>query len=601
MTQTQTLPHWDMSVVYPSLTSTEFIQGYTRLTQSITELSELFDTYKIQEHPALTLDEKLVQIFERVLTRFNAVLDEEKTLTTYVLCFITTNSQDDVAQARLSELQQWQVKLATLSTRFTAWIGSLDVEYLIKHSQAAQEHAYILLHAKTQATHLMSPQEEMLATELNVSNGAAWSKLHSNISSQIKVPFTRDGQTQELPMSVIRNLASDPDRDIRRRAYEAELAGWKQVAVPLAAAMNSIKGEVNTLMERRRWDSALDSALFNNSIDQQTLAAMLSAAREAYPDLRRYLHLKARRLGLSRLAWYDLFAPLEVDEKEWDFAEARRFIVKQFGSYSERLASFADRAFQEQWIDAEPRPGKSGGAFCISLRADESRILANYKPSFDAVSTLAHELGHGYHNLNLAHRTALQQTLPMTLAETASIFCETIIRQAVLRNANKQEQIAILEASLQDACQIVVDISSRFLFEQRVFEKRKQRELSVEELNTIMLDAQRETYGDGLDQTQLHPYMWAVKGHYYSTYDSYYNYPYMFGLLFGTGLYAQYQQDPETFKRGYDDLLSSTGLADAATLAARFGIDLRSEDFWRSSLNIIRKNVDRFEELLNEK
>ena len=190
----------------------------------------------------------------------------------------------------------------------------------------------------------------------------------------------------------------------------------------------------------------------------------------------------------------------------------------------------------------------------------------------------------------------MQRGTPMTLAETASIFCETIVREATLRSVDAQEQLSILEASLQGSFQVVVDITSRFLFEQRVFEKRQQRELSIEELNTLMLNAQRETYGDGLDESALHPYMWAMKPHYYSTY-SFYNYPYMFGLLFGLGLYARYQEDPDTFKKGYDELLSSTGLADAATLAAKFGIDTRSSAFWRSSLDIIRRDIARFEML----
>jgi oligoendopeptidase F len=191
----------------------------------------------------------------------------------------------------------------------------------------------------------------------------------------------------------------------------------------------------------------------------------------------------------------------------------------------------------------------------------------------------------------------MQRTHPMTLAETASIFCETIVRQAALREAGPKEELALLEDSLQNACQVVVDINSRFLFEQRLFERREWRELSIAELNELMLEAQRETYGDGLDEAALHPYMWAVKTHYYSSGRSFYNYPYMFGLLFGLGLYAHYRRDPESFKQRYDNLLSSTGLSDAATLAARFQIDLRSEAFWRASLDLVRQDVTRFEEL----
>ena len=326
----------------------------------------------------------------------------------------------------------------------------------------------------------------------------------------------------------------------------------------------------------------------------------MDAARDSFPDFRRYLRAKARMLGLEQLPWYDLFAPVGASTRAWDYAEASAFIVEQFGSYSQRMSDFAARAFRENWIDAEPRPGKRDGAFCMPLRGEELRILSNYQPGFKSVLTLAHELGHGYHNLNLARHPDLNRDTPSTLAETASIFCETIVRHAVMRHAGPQEQIEILEGALMSACQVVVDITSRFLFERRVFDGRRQRDLSIYELCAIMEETQRETYGDGLDQEVLHPYMWAAKGHYYNTGNSFYNFPYMFGLLFGTGLYAIYQQDPAAFQVGYDDLLASTGMADAATLAARMQIDTRSPAFWRASLDIIRADIERFEALAAE-
>ncbi len=597
MTTSQTLPHWDMTVVYPSLESPEFVEGFGSGIQDIADLARLFDAHTIMEQPSQAVDDAVVQTFETVTTRYNAVFDSIRTLVAYINSFILTNSQDKIAQARMSELQSSLVTLSLLGTRYTAWIGSLDVEALIEQSQLASEHAYALHKAKEQAAHLMPQAEESLAAELNVSGGTAWARLHGNVTSQLNVPIEVGGQSLTPPMSMIRNMAYDADRSVRYRAYEAELAGWKRVALPLAAALNSIKSEVLVVTQRRHWESPLDASLFANSIDRQTLNAMLAAARASFPDFRRYLQAKARVLGLTRLAWYDLFAPVGISNRVWEFDEAARFIIEQFDTYSSRLSDFAARAFRECWIDAEPRPGKRDGANCVSLRKDESRILANFKPTFGGVSTLAHELGHGYHNLNLAQRTSLQRSHPMTLAETASIFCETIIRQAALKQVDEHEQIVILEAALQGTCQVVVDISSRFLFEQRIFEKRKQRELSIDEFNTLVLEAQRETYGNGLDESMLHPYMWAVKQHYYSSGRSFYNYPYMFGQLFGLGLYARYQQEPEMFKRGYDELLSSTGMADAATLAARFGIDLRTEDFWRASLDIIRRDIDQFEAL----
>jgi pepF/M3 family oligoendopeptidase len=354
---------------------------------------------------------------------------------------------------------------------------------------------------------------------------------------------------------------------------------------------------------RRGWATALDAALFDAHIDQATLDAMLGAAREYFPVFRRYLNAKAYTLGLPRLAWYDLFAPVAEGTRAWSYEEANQFLVEQFATFTPRLSAFAARAFHERWIDAEPRPGKQDGAYCVWVQKDESRVFANYKPAFGGLSALAHELGHGYHNMLLASRTMLQRDTPMTLAETASIFCETIVRNAALaeaeRDGDTKSQIEILEASLQGSCQVIVDITSRFLLEQGVFEKRRERELSVEELNALMRDAQRQTYGDGLDPDALHPYMWAMKPHYYSAGRSYYNFPYMFGLLFGLGLYARYQQAGEDFTARYDDLLASTGLNDAATLAQRFGIDIRDGAFWRASLDLIRADVARFEELVS--
>ena len=586
-----------MTVIYPNLDSPQFLAGFQSVVDAIAGLAALFDEHGVGRQEGLATDAATAAAFEAVTDRFNAVVEEVSTLGAYLASFVATDSRDTAAQAAYSQLEQHLALLSQLETRFTAWVGSLDVDALLAGSAVARAHEFALRHAAEAARHQMSPAEEALAAELNLSGGSAWEKLEGNVSSQLLVPVERDGEIVELPMSAVRNLAYEADRDTRRRAYEAELAAWQRAEAPIAAALNSIKGEYATLARRRGWESPLDASLFDSHIDRATLDAMMAAAREAFPDFRRYLQVKARLLGLERLAWHDLFAPVGASSRAWEWDDATAFVVGRFNGYAPRMGALAARAFAERWIDAEPRPGKRDGAFCMPLRGEESRILANFKPAFAGMSTLAHELGHAYHNLNLAGRTPIQRQTPMTLAETASIFCETIIRDAVLAESDPQEQLAILEASLQSSCQVVVDITSRFLFEQAMFDGRRDRELSVEELKEAMLASQRETYGDGLDGDLLHPYMWAAKPHYYSSARAFYNYPYMFGLLFGLGLYARYQQEPAGFQERYDDLLASTGLADAATLAARFGIDLRSADFWRSSFDIVRADIDRFAEL----
>jgi len=595
------LPHWDVSTVYPGLDSPEFERGLTETIEDIHDLVELFDEYEIKEQKDIPMGDSTVETFEEVVSRLNRVLDRVRTLRAYIHSFVSTNSRNTLAQEKWSIFQPEMVKLGILSTRFSAWVGGLDVEGLIERSSQACEHAFYLRKVKIQSQHLMSPAEEELAAEMGLTGGSAWNKLYGNFTSQIMVPIDVQGEPKELPMSAIRNLAHDPDREVRQEAFLAELEAWEKAAVPVAAAINSIKGQVNYLAKRRSWGSALDLTLFQSNMDRETLDVMMEAASESFPDFRRYLKAKAKALGLSSLAWFDLFAPVSGKGREWSYQESETFIVQNFDAYSPKLSGLAKRAFEENWIDAEPRSGKRDGAFCMSLQGGESRILSNFQASFDGVSTLAHELGHAYHNLNLADRTMLQRFTPMTLAETASIFCQTIIQDAALKDADPEDQFVILEGSIQDACQVVVDISSRFVFERAVFEKRKGRELSVEEFNMLMLASQKETYGEGLDPEFLHPYMWAVKSHYYNPGLSYYNFPYMFGLLFGLGLYARYLDEPDQFKVDYDDLLSSTGLGDAAELAARFGIDLHQIDFWRSSLDVIRRDIDRFVALVEER
>ncbi|MGC9522170.1 MAG: M3 family oligoendopeptidase [Anaerolineae bacterium] len=604
----KSLPHWRLDTIYPALDSAALEDDFAAWRHGISELESTFDARHVGARASDALPERIatdaatIETLETVITQINAVEKLGRQLSAYVVGHVTTDSRDAQAQAWMSRLQVQQARLDKLEPRFAAWVGRLDLEEVTARSDLARAHHYALERTQIAAQHLMSPAEEDLAADLNLTGGRAWARFYNNFSSQITADIEVDGEIQTLPMTAIRNLASDPDRSVRARAYEVELKAWEANAMPIAAALNSIKGQANVLNERRDWRSPQDLALYNNAIDRATLETMLETARAHFPHFRRYLRAKARYLGIESCAWYDLFAPVGGFTRTWTFEAARAFILEQFGSFTSSLEALAKRAFEEGWIDAEPRDGKRGGAFCMWVRDDESRILANYQQAYGGMSTLAHELGHAYHNLNLANRTYLQRQTPMTLAETASNFCQIIVRNAALRQASPEEQLAILEADLQDATQVIVDISSRFLFEAELFERRRERELSAEELCEIMVRSQEETYGDGLDPDLRHPYMWAVKPHYYGS--VFYNFPYMFGLLFGLGIYARYREaasageDTTGFIADYEALLSSTGMHDAVTLGKRFGIDVRQRDFWESSLALIVEDIDRFERLV---
>jgi pepF/M3 family oligoendopeptidase len=322
---------------------------------------------------------------------------------------------------------------------------------------------------------------------------------------------------------------------------------------------------------------------------------------ESVPLFRRYMLAKARYLGIEKLRFYDLFAPVGESAKKWPYAEVRGYVQKQFTRFSEGMGEFAQHAFENGWIDAESREGKVGGAYCTSFPvAGESRILCNFEGSFSDLSTIAHELGHAYHHHVLKDDTAIHRDYPMTLAETASIFAQTLVFDAALAEATEQDKINVIEEFLQDSNQVIVDILSRFYFEKTVFEKRAAVEISPEEFCSYMLDAQKKTYGEAIEEGFYHQYMWAAKPHYYMHELGFYNYPYAFGLLFGLGLFSRYKNEGADFVPIYDEVLKATARGTANDVTSKAGFDIEAREFWLSGIGQIEEYVTEFEELVDK-
>ncbi len=594
----EALPHWDTASIFPGLESRQFSFAQEEVGASVQRLRAAFDAYGVRggELRAATDDDG--RIADELLPTLNDLAEQMRLVGAYLYAHVTTGTEADLASTLQSRFQADTATVATLHKRLAAWLARIGVDGLVERSAVAADHAFVLRRLAASADHQMSEAEEDLASALALTGGRAWSKLHSDVTARLTAPVEVPGEDEPrvLPMSAVRGLATDPDPAVRRAAFEAEQVAWEAVATPLATALNAFKGEANTLNGRRGWDDSLDVALFDNNVDRATLDAMQQAVTASLGDFARFNRAKAALLGdEGGLPWWDLLAPVG-DPRRFAWTEATGAVIDAFAGFSPRLAGVVRTAVAEGWLDAEPRPGKVGGAFCMPVQGGTSRVLLNFDGSFDSVQTLAHELGHAYHNLNLGDRTPLQRRTPMALAETASIFCETVMVQAGLAAAagDPGAELAILDGDLVGATQVVVDIHSRFLFERAMTAERERGVLSVDRLCELITDAQRSSYLDGLDHAHLHPWMWAVKGHYFT---AYYNWPYTFGLLFGIGLYAEYQRDPDRFRLGYDDLLSATGLGEAAELAARFGIDVRDRAFWAASLDVLRSRIDRFCEL----
>jgi pepF/M3 family oligoendopeptidase len=595
-------PRWDLSNVYPSLESAEFKAAIEDYKKQVAALEKFFKN-KLSKSNAKTKAKDLAPLVGKAIDQINRIQTLSATLVPFIYSYVTTDSRNALAKKTLSEFEQASLPMSQLMTQFTAWLGKIapKLDQVVASNESAAAHAFMLREEAEQSKYLMSAAEEALAAELSLSGGNAFSKLQGTVTSQLSVDFELDGKTEKLPMPALINLRSHPDGDTRRRAYEAENQAWEEVKETLAACLNGVKGQANTLNKKRGRKDAIHSSLDAARLDRKTLDAMLSAMRDSFPMFRKYWNTKAKKIGKEKLAWWDIYAPVGKTDKVYSFEQACSFILENFEKFSTDLAAFAKRAFDNNWIDAEQREGKRGGAFCMSVQGvKESRILSNFDGSFDQVFTLAHELGHAFHNecAYQADKSILQQLTPMTLAETASTMCETIVMEAFLASTqDPQEELAVLEAQVQNASQIVVDIYSRYLFEKEVFERRAQSELSADDFNDIMERAQKETYGEGLDERYLQKFMWTWKPHYYSPGLSFYNYPYAFGLLFATGLYAIYKQRGAAFVEDYENLLASTGEETAAKLAKRFGIDITKRKFWDDSLAIIGQRVDRYCEL----
>jgi pepF/M3 family oligoendopeptidase len=595
-------PRWDLSNVYPGLDSAELAKDIDRVK---TATDSLRQHYQVALAPvdASSTPEAINQAVSSMIDKMNILYVKAATINAYLNSFISTDSYNQEAMRMDSQFDQVMVEIHKVNVLLEAWIGQIkdQLPEALALGGSAQAHAFPVMEIAEQSQYLMSEKEEVLSSELSLSGANAWSKLQGTVTSQKTVRFELDGEVQTLPMPALINLHGHPDEDVRKRAYAAEFEAWESIKEPLAASMNGVKGWVNTLNKHRGRADAMHAPIDQARIDRETLDVMMEAMKDSFPAFRRYFKAKAARFGDEALPWWNLFAPTGKLDKSYAFDEAADFILTNFEKFSPDLRAFAQSAFEKNWIDAEQRPGKRGGAFCMSLpEVKESRILCNFDGSLDQVFTIAHELGHGYHNYNMfqAGKTPLQRQTPMTMAETASIMCETIVFNAVMDTIDEPEaELALLETALIGDAQVIVDIYSRFLFEKEVFERRLKSELSADELCEIMEDAQTQTYGEGLDPAYRHKFMWTWKPHYYYAGLSFYNFPYAFGKLFGVGLYAIYQQRGAAFIPDYKQLLSSTGEAPAAELAARFGIDIRSKGFWVDSLAVIGKHIERYCEL----
>ena len=482
---------------------------------------------------------------------------------------------------------------------FNKYIGQTEnLDEIIKSDALLSEYEFYLNEIKKDYKHMLSDDVEDMYAKMDITGGNAWGNMFNYLTSTLEVDY--DGKT--INLSSVRNLAYDPDKNVRKKAYEAELAAYKKVESAIAYSLNNIKKQSNMISKERGYASSLDATLDHSRMKKETLDALWGAIDEYLPKFEEYMLRKAKILGYKNgLPWFELFAPIGKMDKKYTVEEARDMLINLFGNFSKDMADMMTRAFDESWIDFFPRAGKVGGAFCAGIPSKkQSRVLTNFTGSLSDIDTLAHELGHAYHNLHTQDQRPLNQGYSMPVAETASTFNENVFMNFATDNAEGEEKLALLETQLSDITQTICDIYSRFKFESAVFEECKDAFLFPETLKNLMLKAQKEGYGKGLDPEYLHPYMWACKSHYYSSGLSFYNFPYAFGALFSKGLYAMYKKEGASFVSKYQKMLLATTVNSVEDTAKTMGIDLTKKDFWRGSLDLVKAQIDEFLELTKD-
>ena len=588
--------NWSLKELYTSFNCEEYRNDMKKCDELIEKYISFADSI-CNNNDFTTMLEKYINLYTELSTTFSNVSN-------YASLILSVDTNNNEAQKNIEISEEKFSKIAEPSAKIIKCIGDIEnISEIINGSELLKEHEYFLTSIVEESKYMLGDKEEGIIAKMRTTGSSAWSKMKNLITSNLKVEIEENGELKPVPLTVIRNLAYHKDPKVRKSAYEAELKAYPKVEEAVAAALNGIKGEVITVANLRGFESPLHETLIKSRMEKATLDVMITAMKESLPVFRKYLRRKAELLGYENgLPFYELFAPIGNAEMEFDYEKGKNFVEENFRTFSDKLGDFARTSFEGNWIDVYPREGKVGGAFCNNLHTiGQSRIMLNYGNTFSDVVTMAHELGHGYHGECLKNESFLNSDYPMPIAETASTFCETIVKKAAIKTASKEEAFSILESEISDCTQVIVDILSRFIFESNMFEERKNSSLSSNELKQLMKEAQKEAYGDGLDPEYLHPYMWICKPHYYEAGYNFYNFPYAFGLLFAKGLYAEYKIRGTEFVGQYDELLSVTGKLKVADVTRIMNIDINSIDFWRNSLRIIEEDIETFLQLSFEK
>lgn len=578
---------WDLDVFFPGgSNSPEFAGFLCELEQDLQMAAEAVAGKRSNQEEWVQLLNQIQDIGSRL-----------RHAGAFVSCLNAQNVKDADAQILTGRVQQLNAANASVLTSLDEAITALpDATWneLLGTEEVAPL-AFNLQERRERAGQMLPPEQEKLVNSLSVNGYHGWAQLYNLVSGSLIIPIEQDGKTVHLSAGQAANRMSDADRGVRQHVFERWEEAWASIADSCALALNNLAGYRLNLYAARGWDNVLQEPMEQNRMRLETLEAMWSAVSSRRPRLADYLRRKQELLGLPGLSWHDINAPLGSSDTRLTYDQAAQFVVEQFNKFNPEMADFATKAFHERWIESEDRPGKRAGGFCTGFPlAKQSRIFVTFSGTMGNLATLAHELGHGYHQHLMNDLPPMAQRYAMNVAETASTFAEMIALDAAADLAtDEQERLSLIDDKMQRSVALLMNIQSRFLFETSFYAERKHGMVSVPRLNELMVAAQKEAHADSL--SEYHPHFWASKLHFYSTSVPFYNFPYTFGYLFSAGVYAQAREEGAAFRSKYAALLQDTGRMRVEDLAMRhLGVDISTPEFWQGAIDFVTADLDEF-------
>ncbi|GIN38583.1 M3 family oligoendopeptidase [Heyndrickxia oleronia] len=592
MTTTTYSLTWDLDVFFKDGSNSEEFRNFLdMIKEEIISFNNEVDNW--DSIHVLHEETKFLELLKKLQTNSQMITQAGA----FVSCLQAQNTLDEKASELKGNVAELRAQLNTILTNFDDKLRRIEEDQWqqLLQNPEIKELAFVLNERRELAKEKLPKEQEALVNSLSVDGYHGWGDMYDTLVSQVKIPFEENGEIVELSVGQAHNKFSNPDRNVRATVFKNWEKAWDEKADMFATTLNHLAGFRLSLYKERGWDEVLKEPLSYNRMQKETLESMWQVISDYKKPLTDYLKRKAELLGIEKLSWYDLDAPIGKVNTQFSYQEGAEFIIQHFGKFGDQLASFTKKAFEDSWIEAEDRAGKRPGGFCTSFPVSgQSRIFMTYSGTPSNVSTLAHELGHAFHSYALKNVHPLKRGYAMNVAETASTFAEMIVADASVKNAKSdKERLPLLEDKVQRSVALLMNIHSRFLFETRFYEERKKGIVSKKRLNELMLEAQKEAYGDGLEE--YHPLFWASKLHFFITGVPFYNFPYTFGYLFSLGIYAQAQKEGKGYEEKYMALLQDTGSMQVEDLALKhLNVDLTKRDFWEEGVKLCVKDVEEF-------